>query len=254
MKTLAIALLLIAGLFTPQADHVGERFKSPDGYHIISAIGFGNWLGNLPLKPIGTPTKNYRGEVARTDACTAAVIDMSVGRQDLQQCADAVMRLRAEYLYHQKNYRAISFNFTSGFKCDYVHYADGYRYVRDKWALKAPKNYAYKTFLNYLNLVFSYAGTLSLEKELQKVGTAAEMKAGDVFIHGGSPGHCFIILAVAENGAHQQKFLLAQSFMPAQDIQVLKAQGSDAWFSLASPPNIPYGDLVNLKYLRRFKD
>ena len=255
MKILAVGLFMFGALFSSPPDRVVERLKAPDGYHIVPAkTGFGAWLGNLPLKPGGTHTKNYRGEIARTDAYTAGVVDMSVGKQDLQQCADAVIRLRAEYLYHQKQFDAISFNFTSGFKCDYTHYANGYRYANNRWVLKAGKDYSYPTFLNYLNLVFSYAGTLSLEKELEKVNSLAEMKTGDVFIHGGSPGHCFIILAVSENAAHQQRFLLAQSFMPAQDIQVLKSQNGDAWFSLSEPANIPYGELVNLKYLRRFKN
>jgi hypothetical protein len=57
---------------------------------------------------------------------------------------------------------------------------------------------------------------------LKPVANADELKAGDVFIRGGSPGHCFIILDVAENTAHKKVFLLAQSFMPAQNIQVLQ--------------------------------
>ena len=62
-----------------------------------------------------------------------------------------------------------AFNFVSGFKCDYIHYANGYRYHNDHWVLKAKKDYGYKTFMNYMQLVFAYAGTLSLEKELKPV-------------------------------------------------------------------------------------
>jgi hypothetical protein len=255
MKTVFLLLLLILHLQSTTTDSINNRFDPPQGYKkvVLPSNGFGNWLCNLPLKPIGTHTKTYRGDIARTDDYTAAVINMSVGKQDLQQCADAVMRLRAEYLYQQKNYNAISFNFVNGFKCDYVHYANGYRYSNNKWVLKAAKSYTYTTFIQYMNLVFSYAGTLSLEKELVKIHTPAELKAGDVFIHGGSPGHCFIVMDVAENASHQQQFLLAQSFMPAQDIQILQQNG-DAWFSLSRPASIPYANLIDFKYLRRFKD
>jgi hypothetical protein len=190
--------------------------------------------------------------VARTDAYTAGIVDMTIGTQDLQQCADAVMRLRGEYLYSQKSYSAISFKFTSGFRCDFVHYADGYRFSNDHWIMKAKKDYSYPNFLRYMTLVFSYAGTLSLQKELKPVADAKTIKAGDVFIRGGSPGHCFIVMNVIENANHQKWFLLAQSYMPAQNIQLLQVQ-EDPWFTMTRFSNIPYGELISPAYLKRFE-
>lgn len=254
MKSLAVILLLcLSTVFTP-VDDVAKRFPIPVGYHQVTSQsdGFGQWLNKLPLKHPGAHTHIYNGAIARTDAYTAAVVDLSVGKQDLQQCADAVMRLRAEYLYSQKQYSKITFNFTSGFRCDYVHYADGYRYVNNKWVLKSGKDYSYSTFLKYMNLVFSYAGTLSLEKELVKTN-ADQLQTGDVFIHGGSPGHCFIVLNVCEDDHRHKKFLLAQSFMPAQEIQIVQADGNP-WFNVTTPANIPYGELISSNYLRRFKN
>ena len=250
--SLITCLLLCCG-FTV-TDSVKERFNAPAGYYLsaVSSGSFGDWVGQLSLKPKGTPTRTYYGSVARTNAYTAEVVDMSVGDQDLQQCADAVMRLRAEYFYQRKEYSDIAFNFTSGFRCDYLHYANGYRYNSDRWVLKAGKDYSYKNFLRYLNLVFSYAGTLSLEKELIAVNDH-QVRAGDVFIHGGSPGHCFMVLSVCNDSKGHQKFLLAQSFMPAQNIQVLQ-DGGDPWFSLTSAANIPYGELIAAQYLRRFRN
>jgi hypothetical protein len=253
MKSILAAILLLFYGTTPTADNVLTRFKTPTGYtqEKIEPGSFAGWLQNLPLKPIGTPTKTYRGDIARTDVYTAAVVDISLGNQDLQQCADAVMRLKGEYQYHQKDYKAISFNFVSGFKCDYIHYADGYRYQNDKWVLKSGKDYSYATFMKYMNLVFMYAGTLSLQKQLKPVQNPAELKAGDIFIHGGSPGHCFIVMDVVENSDHKKQFLLAQSFMPAQNIQVLQYDGSP-WFSMDRHSDIAYGELISPVYLRRF--
>jgi hypothetical protein len=253
MKSFAALCLLTFSVLLPAPDNVLTRFKTPTGYEQqrVEPGSFAEWLQNLPLKPTGTKTKTYRGDIARTDVYTAAVVDMSVGRQDLQQCADAVMRLRGEYLYHQKNYKAISFNFVNGFKCDYMHYANGYRYTGDKWVLSGRKDYGYDAFMRYMTLVFGYASTLSLEKELMPVTDANDIKTGDVFIHGGAPGHCFIVMDVIENSAHKKQFLLAQSFMPAQNIQVL--QYGSPWFSLDKPSDIAYGYLINAQYLRRFK-
>src|SRR5258708_4019836 len=245
--TLLFTALLICCSFTPP-DDVTTRFHAPEGYHRVAVAPgtFAAYLQSLPLKPPGTQTKTYKGVVAATDVYTAAVVDISVGSEDLQQCADVVMRLRGEYLYHQKRYNEIAFRFESGFRCDYIHYADGYRYHNDHWVLKAKKDYGYPAFMRYMNLVFAYAGTLSLQKELKPVQNVDELEAGDVFIHGGSPGHCFIVMDVVENSRHQKQFLLAQSYMPAQNLQVL--QYYSPWFSMDKHSDILYGELIDKKY------
>jgi hypothetical protein len=249
---LAVLLFLIVG--APGADDVVTRFKTPEGYHqcAIQPGSFAEYLQDLPLKPIGAHTLTYKGSTAATDPFTAAVVDMSVGKEDLQQCADAVMRLRAEYLYHQKRYAEIAFHFESGFRCGYIQYANGYRYSKGRWLLKEKTDYGYKTFMSYMNLVFAYAGTPSLEKGLYKVTDPNKLKAGDVFIKGGSPGHCFIVMDVAENSQHKKLFLLAQSFMPAQNIQVLQYE-DNPWFSMDVKTGIWYSELVDMAYLRSFE-
>ncbi|MEL6922398.1 MAG: DUF4846 domain-containing protein, partial [Bacteroidota bacterium] len=42
------------------------------------------------------------------------------------------------------------------------------------------------------------------------------------FIQGGFPGHAVIVVDMAENEAGEKLFLLAQSYMPAQDMHILK--------------------------------
>jgi len=83
----------------------------PDGYSRTSVArnSFTEWLRNLPLKKSKT-VYLYNGVAKRNQAAQFAVIDISVGNKDLQQCADAVMRLRAEYLYLQKRFIEISFS------------------------------------------------------------------------------------------------------------------------------------------------
>ena len=65
----------------------------------------------------------------------------------------------------------------------------------------------------------------------------AELAAGDLFIKGGFPGHAVLVADVVENRATgERRFLLVQSFMPAQEMHVLKnpadADGSP-WYPLA---------------------
>jgi len=51
----------------------------------------------------------------------------------------------------------------------------------------------------------------------------SDLQIGDIFIQGGSPGHAVIVVDMAINSTTGEKaFLLAQSYMPAQETQVLK--------------------------------
>ncbi len=78
---------------------------------------------------------------------------MDIGKRDLQQCADAVMRLRSEYLYAMQKYQDIHFNFVSDGQPRY------YEEFNDS-------DHSYEKFRKYLDFVFSYANTSSLSHEL----------------------------------------------------------------------------------------
>jgi hypothetical protein len=206
---------------------VRTRFSVPSGYTRVSPEknSFTAYLQNLPLKPVGSKVFYFDGR-EKTKEVHAAVVDIDVGTKDLQQCADAVMRLRAEYLFSQKLYEDIHFNFTNGFNAEYSKWREGYRIIAGKnkisWIKKFGESSSYEDFRTYLDIVFTYAGTLSLEKELKRK-KIPEMEIGDVFIKGGSPGHAVIIVDMAVNEKTGEKiFLLAQSYMPAQDIHILK--------------------------------
>jgi hypothetical protein len=151
---------------------------------------------------------------------------MDIGKTDLQQCADSVIRLRAEYFYSRKDYKNIHFNFTSGDEAGFEKYAQGYRpvvvrnYVR--WVNVAKKDYSYASFIDYLDLVFRYAGTFSLNQEMVPLKNPEKMQIGDVFIRGGFPGHVVIVVDMAEDPKTGKKvFLLAQGYSPAVEMMVL---------------------------------
>ena len=72
-----------------------------------------------------------------------------------------------------------------------------------------------------MRAIFNYAGTYSLEKELQQI-PINDVQIGDVFIQGGFPGHAVVVVDMAENETGEKRFMLAQSYMPAQDIHILK--------------------------------
>ncbi len=92
---------------------------------------------------------------------------------------------------------------------------------KTEWVQTAAASDSYAVFWQYLEFVFTYAGTLSLSRELTPVAFS-DMEIGDVLIQGGSPGHAVIVVDMAVNDAGEKMFLLAQSYMPAQEIQILK--------------------------------
>lgn len=227
-------------MINEDGDSLEKRFNPPDGFTRVSLAegSFGKYLRALQLKPPGSRVEYFDGRIKMRQV-QEAVIDIDVGNRDLQQCADAVMRLRAEYLYELKKYEQINFHFTNGFQAQYRKWMEGYRIDvqgnRVSWVKDGVASADYASFRKYLDMVFAYAGTLSLSRELESVDLT-EMIVGDVFIQGGSPGHCVIIVDMAENKVTGEKlFMLAQSYMPAQDIHVLKNPGDQRlspWYRL----------------------
>lgn len=219
---------------------IQSRFNAPSGYEIIQgeAGSYAHYLQNLPLKPNGTDVLLYNGSVKRNKV-HAAIIDMEIGKKDLQQCADAIMRLRGEYLYQANRKNEIAFNFTNGFRVAYSEWAKGNRMQvkgnETKWVKQAAPSDTYADFRKYMELIFNYAGTKSLEKELVPVNKITDIQIGDVFIQGGSPGHAVVVVNIAKTQKTGEKlFLLAQSYMPAQDIHILnnpKNKSISPWYS-----------------------
>jgi hypothetical protein len=226
-------------LINKEGTSVKTRFNTPDNFTRIKtpANSFAYYLQNFPLKAYNAKVHLYNGELKYRQDIHSAVLAIDVGKRDLQQCADATMRLRAEYLYKQKQYDKIHFNFTNGFKASYAKWRLGYR-IRVKgnkvtWVKSAKPSVSYHSFRKYLTMVFSYAGTLSLSKELPAI-PIKDLQIGDIFIQGGSPGHAIIVMDMAEDKTGDKLFLLAQSYMPAQEIHILKNpnnKNTSPWYS-----------------------
>lgn len=218
---------------------IKSRFIVPKGFERVKADSstYSFYLRNLPLKKPGSEVKLFNGNSKGNQTAHISVIDLPIGKKDLHQCADAVMRLRAEYLWKTKQYEKIHYNLTNGFRVDYSKWMKGNRVIvegnKTYWKLTAAASNSYSDFWKYMEFIFTYAGTLSLSKELKSI-ELKEISVGDVFIRGGSPGHAVIVVDVAVNPKTNEKvFMLAQSYMPAQEIQVLKNPIDDLspWYS-----------------------
>jgi hypothetical protein len=120
-----------------------------------------------------------------------------------------------------------------------------------------------RDYWGFLEMVFSYAGTASLARELA-AAPGDVPRSGYVYIQpgrglGGRPGHAVIVVDAAVNQADDRVvFLLAQSYMPAQEIQVL-LNPSDArlspWYAADSAAELVTPEWTFKKTdLKRFKD
>ena len=177
---------------------------------------FAEWLRDITLKENKT-VYLYDGRKKNNQQAQFAVLEISVSNKDLQQCADAVMRLRAEYLFDQKKFNEI--NFTDNEQTVY--------------SFNLP--YTKINFTKYLERVFGMCGSASLSKQLKPVVDFNTIQPGDVLIRGGFPGHAVIIIDVAKNAAGKKIFMLAQSYMPAQDIHILVNPVNEAispWYEI----------------------
>lgn len=246
----------------PTAATLQESFRVPPGYERVSmdSNGWGKFLRQLPLRLDRSSVRSYAGETVAAPA--AAVALLPVGDRDLQQCADAILRLRAEFLWHRNRREEIAFHFTSGDRSAWSDWAEGERFriegARVDRIRRAAPDRTRPNFLNYLRHLFTYAGTRSLSHDTRSVGAGEAIRPGDIFVDPGSPGHAVLVLDVAENPAGERIALLGQSFMPAQEFHVLESPNAvgGAWFRLPQKPggtvNTPSWQPFERRQLRRF--
>ena len=235
---LCLAGLLLLAAESVKADTLQERIPPPPGYQRIEAAdrSFGAWLRRLPLLPAGAKVLLYDGREKAFQGGAHAVLDLDVGERDLQQCADAVMRLRAEYLRASACEDEIQFHFTSGDLARWSSWKEGMRPVvrgnKVSWTRTGTSDRSQRAFRHYLDTVFTYAGSSSLSQELNRVADSTAVQPGDVFVQGGFPGHAVLVADVVEDARGRRAFLLVQSYMPAQSVHVLRnlAAGGTPWF------------------------
>lgn len=201
------------------------RILTPEGYSRNEKQGLTQFLRDYPLKKDGSPVLLYDGSQKSNQQDHIAVFKLPIENVDLQQCADSIMRVYAEYYYQTKQYNKISFHFVNGFEAKYSKWRQGYKISisgnQCKWVKTSKKHTSYQSFQQYLRIVFSYASTLSMEKESKQI-TLSQIQVGDVFLKAGSPGHVVMIVDICEDENGKKAFLLAQGYMPAQEFHILK--------------------------------
>jgi hypothetical protein len=222
---LFVLTLVVASLY---ATTPAPFFLHKDiNWYDAPALSWAQFLQQLPVR--NSPIVDYRGKPIAHQSKSVGVLPYDVGSRDLQQCADALMRLRAEYLFSQGRWEEIGFRFVSGETFRYKDYVKGWRpraaggRARAGETAAAPVTHA--TLRTYLDIVYAYASTLSLHRDLLP---ATDFAIGTVIITPGSPGHCAMIVDERIDARGEKRYKLVESFMPAQSIYVLRneADGS----------------------------
>ncbi len=244
---LAVASSTPSTLINKDGNTIVKRVKVPEGYKRANHTSgsFQEYLRNYTLKPFGSKIINYDDTEYFWQRGHIGILDISVPKNGLQQCADALIRIRSEYLWDNNRKNEIGFNFTSGHYCSWLKFAEGYRPKingnKVTFHKTAKADVSKANFYNYLNLIYTYSGTLSLFHELKLVDDK-DLKIGDMLIVGGSPGHIVMLCDEAVNAKGEKIFLLFQGNTPAQSVHLVKnledAEKSP-WYTLKTGEVIP---------------
>ena len=219
-------------------DCLEARFVPPPGFERVSLPkgSFGAWLRGLPLAAPGTPVRTYAGTVryAADDPRVAAVVAIDVGQADLQQCADAVVRLHAEWCW-SRGRKDISYRAAAGMSLPFERYLGGESDVLEGQSLRRKagrrRPAQHRSLRRYLDMVFAWANTQSIARQATPVALD-QLRPGDFFILPGNPGHAVIVADLARAAGRGRAALLLRSYIPAQSIYVLRPDSASVWFWL----------------------
>src|SRR6185503_823612 len=137
--------------------------------------------------PEGTPVRSHRGGIIlpADHNNLAAVVAIDVGAQDLQQCADSVIRLHAEWRWSQgkrdQRYRAADRT-----EMPFERWARGERIVPHgtsiEWGPPSKRPDAgHAAFRAYLDAVFGWTNTVALARDTVPLALA-DLHPGDFVV------------------------------------------------------------------------
>lgn len=246
------------------AGDIAGRFAPPPGFKRAPAApgSFAAWLRHLPLRQKSWPVRDQKGRALARQGGRAAVVALDLW--NFQECADSLIRLRAEYFWSLGRADQLCFKFTSGDNCCWKRWRRGWRAqvkgARVRWVKSAAPNQGRQNFRAFVTKVMEYAGTMSLHRDLAKV-KRARLAIGDMIIQPGNPGHAVMVVDLATGPGGEKALLLAQGYMPVQEFHVVVNENSQAawgqagiaWYRLAKSGPIKTPDwLFDKPYFRRF--
>lgn len=219
--------------FDPSITSVG-KIPLPAGYNRLQVNdqSYAAWLRKILLRRQNIVCMYNKRPIANQFG-HYAVLDISTGQRDLQQCADAIMRLKAEYLFSISAYEQINFIASDKTVFNFKEFAKGQRYALRGRSMTTFQShidnscYTHPCLMQFLECVFRYCSTYTLQLQTTTKNDFSSILPGDMLVKGGSPGHAMIVLDVAKNTANSKIiYMLGQGFMPAQNIHIVKNPGN----------------------------
>tara|TARA_R110000796_G_C14412384_1_gene418911 strand:- start:113 stop:811 length:699 start_codon:yes stop_codon:yes gene_type:complete len=232
MKKL-LYLFLFTAFYSYSQQTISNTFNIPDGYKRLQNTGYANWIISQPIK-----TKEkvfyYDGNIKTgLNTIYIAKFDYDIGKRDLHHCADAAIYNNAKYLYDSKQFNKIAYHFT-----------DGTLY-----------KYNQTSFIKYITKIWIYAGSWSIKKYDTKPVDIKNIQAGDIFIVGGFPGHVVSVVDVVISDKGHKKYMLSQSYMPAQEQHILLNPKGGLWYDINLAEDVKTPQYTfKINELRRFKN
>lgn len=218
-------------------DTLEARFNVPEGYTRTSEDknSLAAFLRNYKLKEDGSPVLLYDGSPKGNQSAHMAVLTLPIENEDLQQCADSIMRIYGEYYYSLKQYDKICYPLGGGFNASFDKWRKGYGITLSSnkliWTSQAGNDSGYESFRKFMRIVFAYSGTINMSDDSKKI-SLKKASVGDIFIKGGSPGHVVMIVDMCRDSDGHTAYLLGQGYMPAQEFHILKnpLHEDDPWY------------------------
>ncbi len=218
---------------------IGTRFNPPAGYERKEAPkgSITEFYRNYPMFPSTHHVTNCFGQTYSN----TQVLKMDLIGDNIQQCADAAMRLRCEYLFNQKQYDKISFHVSNGNIWSYNNYLKNYN-----------KKISEESLRDYMFYLFSWCGSKSLDDYDTVPVAFNDIRVGDIACRGGTPGHVATIVDIAyptDGSKDTVAVLFAQSYQPAQETEIIDGR----WFILSEYCTFDAGVYFTTEEIKRYK-
>lgn len=236
-KFIIVLLLLLSNQVNSQLlkSETLKSFSIPDGYTRVLENKYHEWITSLEITT-KEEVKTFDGDtIYGLGDYYAGKFTYDIGDENLHQCADAAIYLNAKYHFDTGNLDRITYHFTNGKRYGFKQWTSGLTplVTGNKSKLVIGPEKSNNTFREYLDIIFMYAGSWSLEKYDTFEVDLKDMMVGDIFIQGGFPGHTISVVDVVINKKTNNKlYMLAESYMPAQEQYILSNSGN-VWYNLS---------------------